>query len=327
MPPRHMTTGDTSFYRFDPDLGFWGAPNIVRQVTFEQDSTNEIEVRHNSWGNRDDEYDFQSRKLDVLCMGGSHSWGAAVSQRDRYSDVLQSAYGWNTANFGHCSLGLDQVCIKLAKVVPLIKPRVVVVEQYPWAVHRILNAYVNQFVKPQFYLDQTRSLALHPVPFIAKSKVGRSMLGSYLSFKKEFTEFLGGIDLKAGYDPANDPIFLAWKVAHYSYLYDLLDAIIGDIRRICLESGVSLVFCLGTVKQRLVGKSSSALVDYNLPMSKLKAILDSHRIAYIDSTDRMVEMHTDKHPVIFNDGHINRNGHKVMAELIAEYIQNRGLLT
>ena len=156
-----IKNSEKGFYTFDPVLGFWGQANVARTITSDISPPQpDIFVSHNSDGNRDIAFEAGSPKGSLVCIGGSHSWGAGVDQKSRYSDLLRQASGRQVVNMGHCSLGLDQVCIAILNRSVKFDPRTVIVEQYPWSIVRLLNGYVNGYVKPLFSLDVNGKLQL-----------------------------------------------------------------------------------------------------------------------------------------------------------------------
>lgn len=318
--------GPGKFYGFDALTGFWGMPNVEREVYFDQAPDRGIQVRHNEDGNRDKPFTPKAGAPAVVCIGGSHTWGGGVGQDERYTDVLARETSWNVVNMGHCSLGLDQVCLALLEKSPRYRPNVIVVEQYPWAIHRILNNYVNNYVKPYYALAPDGRLVLNKLPQSARNPIFRRWIGAYYAYRKELREFRGGIDLKRGYDPFADPIFLAWKVPHYKPMYDLAEKIIGHIAAECRARGVRLLFALGAVHQELLRASPSELVDYALPKRRLIESLKRLRVPYVDMIDPMRAANTAEAPVIFKDGHINTKGHRVFADVLAREIQSLGWL-
>lgn len=311
-------TVDTSFYRFDPDIGFWGIPGMVRDVSFEQRRGEFIRVRHNEQGNRDDSFVVGQDKAEIICIGGSHTWGGGVEQELRYSDLLQKDLGRRVANLGHCSLGLDQVCLAVLKYAERYSARTVVVEQYPWALHRVLNTYVNGYVKPQFYLGADGQLQLTKVPRTARYGAARKLIGSFHAYQKELREFVAGIDLKSSYNPRADPIFLLWKTSYYHHMYLLVDKIVGAMRDFCFQKNIKLVFAVGAITQQFGPKSASALIDYGLPTKRFIAILERRGIRHVNMVDRMLASHTPEEPCIFSDGHINAKGHRVFADALID---------
>ena len=214
MHSRHV---DTTFYRYDPRFGFWGIPDIEMDVSFRLRPDVYIRCRHNEEGNRDKPCTAARMKSPIICLGGSHTWGVGIEQEDRYTDYLEQMTGRPVLNLGHCSLGLDQICLVILETAERYKPSAVVVEQYPWAIHRVLNTYVNGYTRPYFQLDARGDLKLRKMPALARYKACRRLIGAYYSYLKELREFQAGINLKEGYDPWADPIFLAWKTPYYDY--------------------------------------------------------------------------------------------------------------
>jgi hypothetical protein len=312
---------DTSFYQFDADLGFWGIPNMERDVSFQQRRGELVLVRHNEEGNRDSSFVVGRDRADVLCIGGSHTWGGGVRAEERYSDQLQQMTGQRVVNLGHCSLGLDQVCLALLQRAERYAPRVIVVEQYPWALHRVLNVHVNGYVKPQFYLDGAGKLQLRKLPRAARYPLSRKVIGSFHTYRKELLEHLAGINLKAAYDPRTDPIFLLWKSSYYQYMYEMVDKILGVIRDYCRERHITLVFAIGAIVQQFGPPSASELIDFNLPRDRFVALLDKNGISYVDMVPAMLAEHSDADPVIFSDGHINEKGNRVFAGSLRDWLR------
>jgi hypothetical protein len=311
-----ITNGDTTFYQFDSKLGFWGVPNLEREVCFQQRPNFPVLVKHNSDGNRDNEVILSQGEKTIVCFGGSHTWGGGVEQDYRYTNYLANFTGENVINMGHCSLGLDQVCLAILQKSAKYNPKIIVIEQYPWAVHRVLNNYVNGYVRPHFSLDLKGNFKLNKISSLTGFRFFRKIIGSYFAFKKEFNEYKSGIDLNNNYDPLTDPIFLLWKARHYDYMYCLLDKILIVIKDHCQKNNIKLLFGLGTIQQQFGPVSKSELVNYELPRERFKELLNKNKIAFVDTTDTMLKEHSSNDPVIFNDGHINSKGHRVFADVI-----------
>lgn len=319
--------GARKFYTFDPVMGFWGVCNVKRKVRFEQRPDLEIEVSHNDRGIRDFPFKLTDSRGTIFCLGGSHSWGGGVTQEERYTDLLARRTGRQVVNMGHCSLGIDQVAMAILQRSKEYAPQVIVVEQYPWAAVRLLRNYVGYgHIKPSFFLDENGELRFKKLPWVARFFLFRRLIGLFYAYKKELREFRQGIDLKEGYDPLADPMFLYWKISHYDYLYALLEKIIQVIQDYCRQNGIHLLFSLGVVHQQLGVPSGSQLVDYELPGKRLKNILDKSGIAYVDMTEAMLKVHSADQPVIFDDGHINPKGHEIFATVLQKDLESRGWL-
>ncbi len=311
-----ITNGDTTFYQFDDKLGFWGVPHLEREVCFQQRPELPVLVKHNSEGNRDSEVIISSNEKSIVCFGGSHTWGAGTEQELRYTNFLAQYTGEKVINMGHCSLGLDQVCLAILQRSAKYNPKIIVIEQYPWAVHRVLNNYVNGYVRPHFSIDSAGNLKLNKISSLTGIGFFRKIIGSYYAFRKEFNEYKSGIDLKNNYDPLADPIFLLWKTRHYDYMYSLLDKILTVIKDHCRKNNIKLLFGLGAIQQQFGPASKSELVDYELPRERFIELLLKNKIAFVDTTETMLKEHSTIDPVIFDDGHINAKGHKVFADVI-----------
>jgi hypothetical protein len=322
-----LTAGDTTFYQFDAQMGFWGIPNLEREVSYDVRPEDSFLVKHNKDGNRDSDTGLEINEKSIVCLGGSHTWGSGVQQELCYTERLADRTGRRVINMGHCSLGLDQVCLAILQKVGKYRPDVIIVEQYPWAVHRVLNNYVNGYVRPYFYLDSRQELRLQKVSSLAKYKIFRKMIGSYYSFRKEFREYQSGIELKQGYDPLADPIFLYWKARQYDSMYCLIDKILSVMRDHCRQNGIKLLFGLGAIQQQFGERSQSELVDYDLPRNRLIELLEKNKIAYVDMTAKMIESHSEQDPVIFADGHINTKGHDVFAQVLYDSLLGKGWLS
>lgn len=306
-------------YQFDPQLGFWGIPNL--KVKFDYG-----EVIHDEDGNRNFSSDVNPNNKCIICYGGSHTWGGGVEQNLRYTNLLEKLSGKKVLNIGHCSLGLDQICLAILNRSAKYKPEIIVIEQYPWAMHRILNNYVNGYVRPFFYLDAKNKLTLKKVPFIAKYTFFRRVIGSYYAFRKEFREFCLGLNIKNQYDPVADPIFLLWKTRKYDAMYELADKILLVISEYCRQNKIKLIFALGAIQQEFWHLNNTDLIDYTLPKKRLIELLDAHGIEYVDLSQHLLESHSENDPVIFLDGHINAKGHKLVADVLDKTLNEKGWL-
>lgn len=326
-PGRSVIVKDHAvLYKFDSLTGFWGIPNAKSEIIFEEYGGRSVEIYHNNDGNRDTPYEPKGNTKSVLCIGGSHSWGTGVSADTRYSEFLRQKIDNPVVNMGHPSLGLDQICLAILKKSKKFNPGIIVIEQYPWSVTRVINTYVSGFTKPYFSLEHDGELKLHKVPKYARFKFLRKLLGSFYSYRKELNEFRSGIDLSNDYDPMKDPICFHWKCGHYDYLYALLEQIILVIRDHCKQNNIKLIFALGAIFQQLQGASPSALVDYNLPRTRLMEILDKLGVDYVDVSEPTIAAHSADSPATFSDGHINEKGNQIFAQVLHKDLEARGWL-
>lgn len=321
---KKLASNGSVCYQFDKDLGFWGIPNINIEVVNEYNKSETLKIKHNSHGNRDEENCHSSNQDNILCLGGSHTWGGGVPQDSRYTEHLAAMTNHKVFNMGHCSLGLDQICLAIIQKSITYQPKIIIVEQYPWALHRILNNYVNGYIRPHFSINAKGELSLEKVPLMANNKTMRKIIGSYFAYRKEFFEFKSGLNIKVNYDAALDPIFLAWKSRHYDQMYQLVDKILGVIAGYCMQKNIKIIFCLGAIVQQFWQDPKSSLINYLLPRDRLIALLKKNDIPFIDMTNSMISNHTETEPVIFTDGHINRKGHYIFANTLHAGLVERG---
>ena len=195
-------------------------------------------------------------------------------------------------------------------------PKIIIIEQYATAIVRILNHNMGHYVKPYFKLDSNKNLKLVKTPKIVRYKNFRMIHSAILSYKKELKEFRSGINIIDDYNLMKDPIFYLWKTSHYDYMYRLLDSILLVLKSYCDENHIKLLFVLGTNHQQFIETEKSELVDYNLPKTKIKSILDCHDINYTDSKEELLKAHSKNNTVIFDDGHLNNKGNQVFASVI-----------
>lgn len=325
MFKKKITESEMAVYQFDPLTGFAGRPNAELDVAFEGAAGPVIKVRLNDLGQRDEAFSVKKGIKNVLCYGGSHTWGAFVEQDKRYTDVLnRRSLDCRFVNLGDGSFGLDQICLSILKRSQKYSPSVFVIEQYPWAVHRVLNSYVEGYLKPSFYIDAQGELKLRKVPFLARYKFYRKMEGAYRLYKKEFNEFKGGVDIKSQYDPLTDPIFLRWKSSYYEPMYDLNEQILRVIKGHCEQNRCKLLFMTIPYLQQFGQESGSDLIDLDLPSKRFIDLLEKLKIEYINTAPILVGSHTKESPAIKADGHTNDKGHALLADALAEGLISRG---
>ncbi len=304
----------TVFYRAHPNFGFWGIPNMEREVLYKDLCVTEpINVKLNSLGNRDVE---GITRQAILCTGGSHTFGSGVPFGMRFSEVLHELTGGPVHNIGHCSFGIDQVCLAVEELSAVYEPAAVVVEQYPWALHRVNNIFVNGYVKPHFHLDAHGALQLKRPAAITQYGFFRGLIGSYYSYQKGLNEYVAGIDLERNYDPALDPFFLQWKTWHYNDMFAVVDGILRRLREHCKSHGIPLLFALSAVRQQFFCQSSSALVDYSLPSKRLIRLLEKNGIDWVDASEPLLQQHSPEAPCAYHDGHLTPKGHRILGQCI-----------
>ena len=302
-----------SFYEFHNVYGFWGKKNINKSVSFPQSGEKMIKVSHNSIGIRENEIPEKSSKKRILALGGSHTWGAAINSEDRYTNILNKLTDYEFLNFGHCSLGLDQINIFIKNESLSYQPDLIFIEQYPWSIHRILNNYVNGYIRPH-YVKNKQGIIFKKISYFHNFKLFRKITGNYLAFKKDFNEFSN--DIVIGNKSGNvDPIYKYWTQFFYEDMYEICNYIIKQINKFCIKNGIKLVFLVNAVREEVFDISLSKLINFSIPRTKLIDLLEENSINYIDLSQSMIT-HNKKETVMFSDGHINEVGNNLIAKEI-----------
>ena len=109
-------------------------------------------------------------------------------------------------------------------------------------------------------------------------------------------------------------------------MYRLSFKLLVILRDYCSSNNIRLVFALGALRQQIQGIAHSELIDFSLPLTEFKRQLDTLDISYIDISTTLIERHSDKSQVIFDDGHINELGNEIFSIVIAKYIEQEGFL-
>lgn len=308
-----------SFYEFHNIYGFWGKKNFKRNVFFDQNNQL-IEISHNSFGARDHEFDIKNKKKKCLCFGGSHTWGAANEIEERFSNILSNEItDIDFYNLGQCSFGLDQIFFFIKNEIKKFNPFQIIIEQYPWALLRIINSYVNGYIRPHFLIDQNGRIVEKNIPIYAKLPFLRYFQGSYYQFKKEFNEYSNNINISNTIQDI-DPLFKLWNQFFYNEMYKICKHIFLLIKEICEKLNIKLLVLVNISKEELLEKDVEIdLVDYGLPRKNLIKILTDLNIEYIDL---FYNFKNSSQIPFYDDGHINPYGNKKIAQEIIKLYGN-----
>jgi hypothetical protein len=151
-------------YRYDAELGWAPVPYSSSVVT----TSRTIQVRHNSLGFRDIEFERDARPT-MLIIGDSFVWGVDAEANERFTDLLRSRLSTNiVVNAGVSGYGTDQEYLLLRRIWPAFRPSVVVLI-FCTANDRLDNATnirYDGYQKPYFDTASDGTLVLRgqPVP-------------------------------------------------------------------------------------------------------------------------------------------------------------------
>lgn len=247
---------EKSIIEFDPTLGFAPKPGAQSVEFFPEDL--HIDVRFDESGFRVP-VDYTDRQPAssplILTLGGSYTFGTACAARETFPFRLAATLGGTTRNAALGSYGITQEVILARRLIPKLKPDIVVVQYSPWLVfravspHRFMSAYHSIafpfiFERDEFFdiSPTTYTSAYFRVPvgeyvrgpstilnfasFHARVGVPLSLSSDFSSVAFRYRELTGQIPIPASPSEA----MVVWA-------YD-------EIRRICEASGAKMVIVL-----------------------------------------------------------------------------------
>jgi len=105
----------------------WPYTLSKKQINYLQTECEEVPwYRHNSWGFRSDEFDFDNKGDSILILGCSYVYGIGLAEKDRFSNILSKTLGLKNYNVGLSGGSHDQAYLFSQYLIPLLKPKHVV---------------------------------------------------------------------------------------------------------------------------------------------------------------------------------------------------------
>jgi len=313
---------DRKFMEFHPKYGYWGTPNYHRTI-FMKEYSRSITITHDNFGNREIPIieNTLNKSEKILFFGGSHTWGAGVENFETYPAKIQKHIDFVCANFGQCSIGLDQMILALIDQMETDKPSHVVIELHPWVIHRVLRKSAVGFPKPYIAIHQEK-FVFKNIPKINRFNIFRNISSEYLNFEKALLEYRAGIDIsRAENHKIEDPLFMLWNQGYYKNMYKIIEFLLQTAKSICLENEIELLIVLGPTQQELeFNPEKINFIDPSIPRMRLRAQLEELDISFLDLQKNFQSISNENDNGIYSDGHINSFGHEIFANAIIEWI-------
>lgn len=166
-------------HQADPELGFSPIPNSQGRHVFPVGES--IPMEYDSGGFRVPagkiRPDPSPRPL-VLALGGSFTYGDANFAEDTFPYLVAQALDGTEINAGVCSYGLTQMQLLAKRLIPEIKPDIVLVQYSDWLVDRAMEpfapVYFGRIPVPYFYSDDQGKLTIHPPVFLSRLPAPRN---------------------------------------------------------------------------------------------------------------------------------------------------------
>ena len=105
----------------------WPYSLSEKQINYLQTECEEVPwYRHNSWGFRSDEFDFDNKGDSILILGCSYVYGIGVTEKDRFSNIVSETLGLKNYNVGMSGASHDQAFLFAQYLILLLKPKHVI---------------------------------------------------------------------------------------------------------------------------------------------------------------------------------------------------------
>ncbi len=248
-----------------------------------------IDVHHNNYGFRDDDYKFNLKKKNIIFSGDSFTWGYDVNKSDRFTDIIRSKLNKNKYdiyNFGVSGYGTDQSFLLLKEYYDKVRPDIVFLafcgNDFG---DNSVNAVYQGYFKPYFEVINNRlELKGLPVP-IAKNYKALTIKEDYPILSK--SHFISHI------------LNLFWK-----YQYKLFKIKVKDPTYEILKE----------MNKFLSDNNTRFIVGIIDKDNQLEKFLSQNNIEYIDLNN---SFRYDSH-----GNHWTPDGHKLIAKQILQHLRN-----
>ena len=141
--------------KYDAELGWVPLPGIHQNDYWGVSITiNSDEIREN--GNND----IADASLRVLAVGDSFTFGDEVADGDSWPAILERQTGWRVYNGGVFGYGVDQIFLRMKKLVKKLQPDLVVFSFIPDDINRCELSERTAVTKPWFSVQSPGVVAL-----------------------------------------------------------------------------------------------------------------------------------------------------------------------
>ncbi len=136
---------DSDYIQYDKDVKYIYKKNIK---TIIKNNDYQINVEINSFGYRDKEWKLQTNNKNILIVGDSYTAGFGINVEDRWPNVLSNLLNTNPINkydlynAAVSGYNLEQMEKTIEKLIPIVKPRKVILGLTIDALDRLNDPYV-----------------------------------------------------------------------------------------------------------------------------------------------------------------------------------------
>jgi hypothetical protein len=263
--------------------------------------------------------DYNTQNIDVLLMGSSHIEGMNVGQHEMTSSILnnlsKSKYAYNIGFSTHDFL---RNLNNFKNAVNHYKPEeyvVLEIQNVVFDIRELENVLNSELEKlPSF--DHGLLSWMQRMPYL---RLGYRQIKFFTGF-----HVVDMLRMFAGNDTESETEEKA-VVIEWDRIGMLLDSLMADVRRICVNKGIDLVLVYHP--HLALDKDGYVSVDPpNEYLLKLKNACSNNDIYFMDMADTFIAEYNTRHvlPHGFSNtavgtGHLNKTGHRVIANQLFEF--------
>jgi len=273
-------------------------------------------------------------RADVVFIGDSFTEAGTVTEGETFVRLAEHLTGLTVVNLGRAMYGPQQELIVLEKFGFEYQPRAVVWQIFEGNdlsdARRFKQWAENPTACDPFLLRYAkRSPLVWLLTLTAPSQ----------SYRWEPLDLPDGHRGRVALDYCYDPTMPRTEAVGLEETQRVIKE--GQAR--CKEKGIELLIVFVPVKVRVLEGSvrfeSDAVREYYLPGGRSRAVTDFGNVlgdycrsigcAYLDTTDGLQESAEKDCRAVFHigaDPHLDVNGHRVVAELVAGWLRSRGLV-
>ena len=344
LSPDFLPTIDRdTFSEYDSVLGWSLKPNA--EGSFFSGEFN-IRIKNNGQGLRiNHTINPKKSKFRIAFLGDSNVWGFGVEDKNRMSEQMEKMLGnIEVINFGVSGYGTDQYYLSLNKSVLKYDPDMVITTFYPNDLIESGNSINHGYPKPYFNMTQKGLVLTNvPVPRIANWSDRKYPFMIKINFFLSHTSHAYALMkplLKKIYNDFKDPgtITPYWiemirvpMIKEYENYFDLNGRIYCKMSDELKQRNISLVVVNIPHRSYLIQKElKTQLKDYHVsqdsidiqrPISLMENLSRKCGFKFIDIYQYFRSYHDATKFYYAVDEHLNTNGHKKVAEILAENLE------
>jgi hypothetical protein len=334
-----VNENEFGFYEYDPVLGWKGLSNAEGTLITTESET---EVRVNSVGLRDQEYDLTKPDgvTRIAVLGDSFVWGYGVEQDENFPAMLETqlntaGYPVEVLNFGLTGYGTDQHYLAYLEQARAYEPDIVILAFYENDVLEVANFSMYGYPKPFFELLENGELNLINVPvpepddWLGTREFGPSALGGAGTLKSRLYSSVEIIHLVR---------FVLGKVrlatesrdvyASNADAWPKVQALMAALNDEVTADGAQLVVLLIPTQWEIL-----SIMPWAFELDDLVAFLEAEQpgVLVIDPRPALrrpdPEMGTSAEMYFeFNGSHWTAPGHTLVADLLNDALMGEGLI-